>query len=123
LNNIFTDDGDTYQKFGQLMSNINAYHVIGEILTSTFSPGSMNKLIQNGDRLAMVTKDGITVLREVDIVHPAASLLVDFAKSQDQEMDDGTTLVVVCYWILFALFLKKKLLGHSKYNGKDEKLE
>ena len=86
---------DQSQGLGQLISNINACHAIGEILASTLGPRGMDKLIHNGNKAAIVTNDGATVMRELDIVHPAAKLLVDVAKSQDEEIGDGTTSVIV----------------------------
>jgi len=86
---------DQSQGLGQLISNINACHAIGEILASTLGPRGMDKLIHNGNKRAIVTNDGATVMRELDIVHPAAQLLVDVAKSQDDEIGDGTTSVIV----------------------------
>jgi T-complex protein 1 subunit eta len=86
---------DQSQGLGQLISNINACHAIGEILASTLGPRGMDKLIHNGNKRSIVTNDGATVMRELDIVHPAATLLVEVAKSQDEEIGDGTTSVVV----------------------------
>ena len=67
----------------QVIFNINACHAIGDIL---------HKLIHNGNKKTIVTNDGATVMRELDIVH---SLLVDVAKPQDEGIGDGTTTVVV----------------------------
>lgn len=92
---LLREGTDQSQGLGQLISNINACHAIGEILSSTLGPRGMDKLIHNGDKRAIVTNDGATVMNELDIVHPAASLLVEVAKSQDEEIGDGTTSVVV----------------------------
>ena len=93
---LLREGTDTSQGLGQLISNINACHAIGEILASTLGPRGMDKLIHNGNaRRAIVTNDGATVMRELDIVHPAAKLLVDVAKGQDEEIGDGTTSVIV----------------------------
>lgn len=86
---------DKSQGLGQIISNINACHAIGEILASTLGPRGMDKLIHNGNKAAIVTNDGATVMKELDIIHPAARLLVDVAKSQDEEIGDGTTSVIV----------------------------
>ena len=92
---LLREGTDQSQGLGQLISNINACHAIGEILSSTLGPRGMDKLIHNGNKHAIVTNDGATVMRELDIVHPAARLLVEVAKSQDEEIGDGTTSVVV----------------------------
>jgi T-complex protein 1 subunit eta len=92
---LLREGTDQSQGLGQLISNINACHAIGEILASTLGPRGMDKLIHNGNKRAIVTNDGATVMKELDIVHPAAQLLVEVAKSQDEEIGDGTTSVVV----------------------------
>ena len=91
---LLREGTDTSQGIGQLISNINACHAVGEILSTTLGPRGMDKLIYNGKE-AIVTNDGATVMKELDIVHSAARLLVDVAKSQDEEIGDGTTSVIV----------------------------
>ncbi len=54
----------------------------------------MDKLIQSGEKVT-ISNDGATIIKLLDIVHPAASTLVDIAKSQDDMVGDGTTSVVV----------------------------
>lgn len=54
----------------------------------------MDKLIKLG-RQTTITNDGATILEMLDIIHPAAKTLVDIAKSQDDEVGDGTTSVVL----------------------------
>ena len=63
----------------------------------------MDKLIVNNQGKATISNDGATILKLLDIVHPAAKTLVDIAKSQDAEVGDGTTSVV----ILAGEFLKQ----------------
>jgi T-complex protein 1 subunit eta len=57
-------------------------------------PRGMDKLIHNG-RSVTISNDGATLLNLLDIVHPAARTLVDIAKSQDNEVGDGTTSVTI----------------------------
>jgi T-complex protein 1 subunit eta len=54
----------------------------------------MDKMIQQGHKTT-ITNDGATILNLLDIVHPAARVLVDIAKAQDSEVGDGTTSVVL----------------------------
>ena len=63
----------------------------------------MDKLIVNDRGEAQITNDGATILKLLDIVHPAARTLVDIARAQDAEVGDGTTSVV----LLAAQFLKE----------------
>jgi len=67
----------------------------------------MDKLIVNDRGEAQITNDGATILKLLDIVHPAARTLVDIARAQDAEIGDGTTSVV-----LLAAQLLKEIRGY-----------
>jgi T-complex protein 1 subunit eta len=67
----------------------------------------MDKLIVNDRGEAQITNDGATILKLLDIVHPAARTLVDIARAQDAEVGDGTTSVV-----LIAAHLLKEIKGY-----------
>lgn len=92
---------DTHGK-AQLIANINACENIGGMIRTTLGPRGMDKLIHQTEEKVTISNDGATILKLLDITHPAASLLVDIAKSQDAEIGDGTTTVV----ILACEFLK-----------------
>jgi T-complex protein 1 subunit eta len=78
---------DTSQGIGQLISNINACESIVDIVRTTLGPAGMDKLIYTvGGKGSTVSNDGATVLKQLDIVHPAAKTLVEIAKSQDEEV-------------------------------------
>lgn len=79
---------------GQIISNINACQAIVEVVKTTLGPRGMDKLIHDG-RSVTISNDGATLIALLDIVHPAAKTLVDIAKSQDNEVGDGTTSVVL----------------------------
>jgi T-complex protein 1 subunit eta len=91
---LLKDGTDTTQGIGQLISNINACEMIANIIKSTLGPSGMDKLIYEGEK-ATISNDGATIMKMLDIVHPAAKTLVDIAKSQDEEVGDGTTSVVI----------------------------
>ncbi|KAF9595367.1 hypothetical protein IFM89_000285 [Coptis chinensis] len=55
----------------------------------------MDKLIHDDKGNATISNDGATIMKLLDVVHPAAKILVDIAKSQDSEVGDGTTRVVL----------------------------
>ncbi|KAF7310687.1 T-complex protein eta subunit [Mycena chlorophos] len=74
---------------------------------STLGPRGMDKLIVNELGEAQITNDGATILKLLDIVHPAARTLVDIARAQDAEVGDGTTSVV-----LLAAQLLKEVRAH-----------
>jgi T-complex protein 1 subunit beta len=73
---------------------------IADLVKTTLGPKGMDKILQSvGDPMAKkhitVTNDGATILRSIHIDNPAAKILVDIAKTQDDEVGDGTTTVAV----------------------------
>ncbi len=83
-------------------SNIYAARVISEALASSLGPRGMDKLLVDSFGNATITGDGATILKEMDVQHPAAKMLVEVAKAQDDEVGDGTTTVVVLAGQLLA---------------------
>jgi len=92
---ILREGTDTSQGVPQLVANINACNAIAEILKTTLGPRGMDKLITEASRGTTISNDGATIVKLLDIVHPAAKSLVDIARSQDAEVGDGTTSVVL----------------------------
>lgn len=92
---LLKDGTDTSQGKAQIISNINACSCVVDIVKSTLGPRGMDKLLIDASGDALVTNDGATVMKRLNVVHPAAKILVDIAKSQDMEVGDGTTSVVV----------------------------
>jgi T-complex protein 1 subunit eta len=95
---LLKEGTDTSQGRGQLISNINACEAVFEILKTTLGPCGMDKLIfneGNGKQNVTISNDGATIIKLLDIVHPAAKTLVDIARSQDVEVGDGTTTVTL----------------------------
>jgi len=76
-------------------SNISAARIISEVVKTTLGPRGMDKMLVDSLGDVTVTSDGATVLDELDVQHPAAKMLVEIAKTQDDEVGDGTTSVVV----------------------------
>ncbi|MCP9262630.1 Chaperonin containing TCP1, subunit 7 (Eta) [Dirofilaria immitis] len=95
----------TEAKFGkqQIISNISACNVIADSIRTTLGPRGMDKLIIDSKGKTTISNDGATILKLLDVVFPAAQVMVDIAKSQDAEVGDGTTSVV----ILAAELLKR----------------
>jgi len=89
---LLREGTDSSQGKGQLISNINACEAVSEILKTTLGPRGMDKLIHK-ESVVTISNDGATIIDLLDIVHPAAKCLVDIAKSQDDEVGDGTTSV------------------------------
>lgn len=79
----------------QLLSNISACLAIANTISSTLGPRGMDKLIVGSNGQTTISNDGATILKLLDVVHPAAKTLVDIARAQDAEVGDGTTSVVL----------------------------
>ncbi|HHT18637.1 MAG: thermosome subunit alpha [Euryarchaeota archaeon] len=75
--------------------NILAGKVLAETVRTTLGPKGMDKMLVDGLGDIVVTNDGATILKEMDIEHPAAKMLVEVAKTQEDEVGDGTTTAVI----------------------------
>ena len=75
--------------------NIMAGKVLAETVRTTLGPRGMDKMLVDGLGDIVVTNDGVTILKEMDIEHPAAKMLVEVAKTQEDEVGDGTTTAVI----------------------------
>jgi thermosome len=80
---------------GAQSNNIQAARAISEAVKSTLGPKGMDKMLVDSMGDVVVTNDGATILKEIDVEHPAAKMIVEVAKSQDEECGDGTTTAVV----------------------------
>ncbi|RSH86737.1 T-complex protein 1 subunit eta [Apiotrichum porosum] len=92
---LLREGTDTSQGIGQLLSNISACLAVAQTIATTLGPRGMDKLIVDERGQATISNDGATLLKLLDIVHPAARTLVDIARAQDAEVGDGTTSVVL----------------------------
>jgi thermosome len=84
-------------------NNIMAARVIGEVLKTTLGPRGMDKMLIDSLGDITITNDGAAILKEIDVEHPAAKMMVEIAKTQDDMVGDGTTTAV----ILASELLKK----------------
>jgi len=100
---LLKEGTDSSQGVPQIVSNINACQAVVDAVRTTLGPRGMDKLVVNDRGNATISNDGATIMKLLDIVHPAAKTLVDIAKSQDAEVGDGTTSVV----LLAGEFLKQ----------------
>jgi len=76
-------------------NNIMAARVIGEVLKTTLGPRGMDKMLIDSIGDITITNDGAAILKEMDVEHPAAKMMVEIAKTQDDMVGDGTTSAVV----------------------------
>ena len=93
---LLKEETDVSQGKAQIIGNINACQAVADMICTTLGPRGMDKLIcDKSNNTVTITNDGATVMELLNIVHPAAKILVDIAKSQDDEVGDGTTSVVL----------------------------
>jgi thermosome len=76
-------------------SNIMAAKAVAGAVRTTLGPKGMDKMLVDTLGDVVITNDGVTILKEMDIEHPAAKMMVEIAKTQDAEVGDGTTTAVV----------------------------
>jgi len=86
--------------------NIEAARQVADQVRSTLGPKGMDKMIVDPMGEVIVTNDGVTILQEMTIEHPSAKMIVEVAKTQEDEVGDGTTTVVV----LAGEFLKNSMM-------------
>ena len=75
--------------------NIWAAKAVADSIRTTLGPKGMDKMLIDGSGDATITNDGATILREMDIEHPIAKMIVEVARAQDDEIGDGTTTAVI----------------------------
>ncbi|QLH07253.1 thermosome subunit beta [Nitrosopumilus ureiphilus] len=76
-------------------NNIRAAKLIAEIIQTSLGPRGMDKMLVDSLGDITITNDGATILKEIDVQHPAAKMMVEVAKATDSEVGDGTTSAVV----------------------------
>jgi archaeal chaperonin len=93
---ILLKDGATETKGREAQkNNIAASKIIAEIVKTSLGPRGMDKMLVDSLGDVTITNDGATILKEIDVQHPAAKMLVEISKTTDNEVGDGTTSVVV----------------------------
>ncbi len=80
---------------GAQLNNIAAAKAVADAVRSSLGPRGMDKMLVDTMGDVVITNDGVTILKEMDIEHPAGKMLVEVAKTQDQEVGDGTTTAVI----------------------------
>ena len=88
---------DTRRESGNeaISNNIMAARAVANAVRSSMGPKGMDKLLVDSIGDVTITNDGVTILKEMDVQHPAAKMLIEAAKTQDKEVGDGTTTVAV----------------------------
>ncbi|HET7323694.1 MAG TPA: thermosome subunit alpha [Halococcus sp.] len=101
---LFILSEDTERTRGQdaQSSNIAAGKAVSEAVRTTLGPRGMDKMLVSDAGDVVITNDGATILREMDIEHPAAQMIVEVAETQEDEVGDGTTTAAVLAGQLLA---------------------
>ena len=76
-------------------NNIWAAKIVASLVKTTLGPRGMDKMLVDGMGDVTITNDGATILKEIDVQHPAAKMMVEMAKTIDNDVGDGTTSVIV----------------------------
>ncbi len=76
-------------------NNILAAKAVAEAVRSTLGPKGMDKMLVDSMGDVVITNDGATILKEIDVAHPAAKMIIEVSKTQESEVGDGTTTAVV----------------------------
>jgi len=93
---LILKEGSTRERGrGAQHANIMAARIVAEAVKSSLGPKGMDKMLVDNFGDVTITSDGRTVLDEMDIQHPAAKMMVEVAKTQDDEVGDGTTTAVI----------------------------
>jgi thermosome len=80
---------------GAQSNNIAAAKAIADAVRTTLGPKGMDKMLVDSMGDVVITNDGVTILKEVDVEHPAAKMVIEVAKTQDEQCGDGTTTAVI----------------------------
>lgn len=106
-NNTKRDSGKKVQ-----MGNISAGKTIGDVIRTCLGPRAMLKMLMDPMGGIVMTNDGNSILREITVQHPAAKTMIEIARTQDEEVGDGTTSVIVLAAEMLSVsqqFLEEKM--------------
>ncbi len=92
---VLKDDASQVKGREAQKNNIAAAKIIADIVHTSLGPKGMDKMLVDSLGDVTITNDGATILKEIDVQHPAAKMLVEISKTTDNEVGDGTTSAVV----------------------------
>jgi len=93
--NLMPEDVQRFLGKDAQSNNIMAARMVAEVVKTTLGPKGMDKMLVSSTGDIVVTNDGVTILSEMQIEHPAAKMMVEIAKTQESEVGDGTTTAVM----------------------------
>ncbi len=83
------------ERMSTLLNNVNAVQAVSRAVEGTIGPKGLDTMLVDEDGNVIITNDGITILDEMEVSHPAASMIINIARSQQQEVGDGTTTATI----------------------------
>ncbi|MBS3815878.1 MAG: TCP-1/cpn60 chaperonin family protein [Hadesarchaea archaeon] len=92
---VLPEDTERFLGRDAQRTNISAARVVSEAVRTTLGPRGMDKMLVDSLGDVVITNDGVTILDEMELEHPAAKMIVEVAKTQEDEVGDGTTSAVV----------------------------
>jgi archaeal chaperonin len=95
VDNVMNEEASRVLGKDAQRNNILAARVVAETVKTTLGPKGMDKMLVDRAGNITVTNDGVTILDEMEIEHPAAKMIVEIAKTQEKEVGDGTTTAVM----------------------------
>eukprot|EP01123_Difflugia_compressa_P002704 TRINITY_DN1348_c0_g1_i2.p1 TRINITY_DN1348_c0_g1~~TRINITY_DN1348_c0_g1_i2.p1 ORF type:complete len:560 (+),score=106.11 TRINITY_DN1348_c0_g1_i2:31-1680(+) len=102
------------------IGNIKAAKTVADVVRTCLGPRAMLKMILSQSGNIVITNDGNAILREVNVSHPAAKSMIDLSRSQDDEVGDGTTSVIVLAGEILSMaepWIEKKMHPRIIING------
>jgi T-complex protein 1 subunit gamma len=103
-----TQNGDRQTGRKAQISNITAAKTVADIIRSCLGPKAMLKMLLDPMGGIVLTNDGHAILREIEVAHPAAKSMIELSRTQDEEVGDGTTTVIILgmdkVWLLGCRF-------------------
>ncbi len=96
------DASDVEQRLAALVTNVNAVQAMAQAVESTIGPKGLDVLLVDRFGDAVITNDGVTILSRMDANHPAARLVINVARAQEQKVGDGTTTATIMAAALLA---------------------
>lgn len=79
------------ERWSTLLNNVNAVQAVARAVEGTIGPKGLDTMLVDEDGNVIITNDGITILEEMEVSHPAASMMINIARSQQEKVGDGTT--------------------------------
>ena len=92
---ILPEDAQRFMGKDAQRNNILAARILAETIKTTLGPKGMDKMLISSTGDIIITNDGVTILEEMEVEHPIAKMIIEIAKTQDKEVGDGTTTVVM----------------------------